>query len=327
MRSNQIDPPGSVAVPSHDAVSIDGSPNPIHLGEVSEDNEKPDWIGSWAFILVHLAVFLVFFAGFSWTALGVAVGAYVVRMFGITGGYHRYFSHRTYKTSRVFQFVMAWIGTSAAQMGPLWWAAHHRHHHRHSDTELDIHSPVVRGFFWSHVGWIMSRKYEQTDTKAIPDFAKYWELRFLDNYHIIPPACLAGFMYALGWTLERYAPGLGTNGFQMLIWGFFVSTVFLYHGTFFVNSLTHVLGSRRFKTEDHSRNNWIVAITTLGEGWHNNHHRWPHAEAQGMYWWEFDPTHYTLKVLSWFGVVWDIKKHPKWLYNLADGQADAAPAA
>jgi stearoyl-CoA desaturase (delta-9 desaturase) len=306
-----------------DAPIIDGQPNPIMVGEVDHRTERPDWMGSWSFITVHLACVLVFWAGFSWTALGVALVTYAVRAFGLTGGYHRYFSHRTYKTSRWFQFVIAYIGTSAAQMGPLWWAAHHRHHHRHSDTDQDVHSPVAHGFFWSHVGWILSRKYMETNTAAIPDFAKYPELRFIDNYHVIPPITLALGLYGLGWVLEIYAPGLGTNGFQMLVWAFFISTVCLYHATFFVNSLTHVHGTRRFETEDHSRNNWIVAITTLGEGWHNNHHRWPHAEAQGMYWWEFDPTHYTIKVLSWLGLVWDIKTHPKSLYDEAqqDGKA------
>jgi stearoyl-CoA desaturase (Delta-9 desaturase) len=291
--------------------------DPINVGEV-EDDERPDWIGGSAFIGVHLACLLAFVTGVSWAAIAMMVFTYTIRMFGITGVFHRYFSHRTYKTSRIFQFVLAWLGTSSAQQGPLWWAAHHRHHHRHSDTEEDIHSPIQRGFLWSHVGWIVCKKYEKTNFKAIPDFAKYPELCFLNNFHILPPIAFALAVYGVGALLGHYAPSLHTNGFQMLVWGFFVSTTLLYHCTFCINSLAHVLGSRRFDTKDHSRNNFFLAILTLGEGWHNNHHRCPYSERQGIYWWEIDISHYILRGLAWLGLVWDLQKPPQSIYLEAE---------
>ena len=297
--------------------------DPINVGDV-EDDERPDWIGSVAFIGVHLACLMAFWTGASWAAIGMFVFTYVLRMFGITGAFHRYFSHRTYKTSRWFQFLLGWVGTSAAQQGPLWWAAHHRHHHRHSDDEEDIHSPIQRGFYWSHVGWVICKKYEKTNVKAIPDFAKFPELRFLNNFHIIPPIVLALSVYGFGWLCARYAPGLHTNGMQMLVWGFFVSTTLLYHCTFSINSVAHVFGKRRFNTTDHSRNNFWLAVMTLGEGWHNNHHRCPYSEKQGMYWWEVDVSHYILKCLAAVGLVWDIQTHPDHLYEEAKTGGPAA---
>lgn len=307
--SKTLSAPPSSERPSHYA-------DPINVGEV-DDDERPDWIGSVAFVGVHIACLMVFYVGVSWAAIGMLAVTYVSRMFGITGGFHRYFSHRSYKTGRIFQFLLGWLGTSAAQQGPLWWAAHHRHHHRHSDKEEDIHSPIQRGFWWSHVGWVVCKKYEKTNIQAIPDFAKYPELRFLNNFHIIPPIVLALTVYGIGALLERYAPSLGTNGLQMLVWGFFVSTTLLYHWTFSINSVAHVFGRRRFETTDHSRNNWWLAIWTLGEGWHNNHHRCPYSEKQGMYWYEVDISHYILKTLSVFGLVWDLQKHPESLYHEA----------
>lgn len=270
--------------------------------------------------MVHLACLGVFAVGWSWTAVAVCVFFYVIRMFAITGGYHRYFSHRSYKTSRFFQFVLGWLGASAGQMGPLWWAAHHRHHHRHSDTEEDIHSPGLRGLWWAHVGWIMCKKYKATNVAAVKDLAKFPELMFLDKYHQLPGVVLAASMYFLGWGLEVWAPSLGVTAGQMIIWGFFISTVLLYHGTFTINSLAHIIGRRRFATSDDSRNSLFLALITLGEGWHNNHHRYPHSEKQGFYWWEIDISHYTLKALSWFGIVWDLKRPPEHIYEEADGR-------
>ncbi|MGI8907985.1 MAG: acyl-CoA desaturase [Candidatus Sumerlaeaceae bacterium] len=300
--------------------------DPINVGEV-EDDERPDWIGASAFIGVHLACLMAFYTGVSWAAAAMFVFTYTIRMFGITGVFHRYFAHRTYKTSRVFQFVLAWLGTSSAQQGPLWWAAHHRHHHRHSDEPEDIHSPIQKGFFWSHVGWIMCKKYEPTNVKAIPDFAKYPELRFLNNFHILPPIAFALAVYGFGTLLAHFAPGLHTNGFQMLVWGFFISTTLLYHCTFCINSLAHVVGWRRFDTNDHSRNNFFLAVLTLGEGWHNNHHRCPYSERQGFYWWEIDMSHYILRGLAWLGLVWDLQKPPQSIYLEAEKNQQAQPAA
>lgn len=273
------------------------------------------------FLTVHLGCLLVFVAGFSWTALGVCIALYVVRMFGITAGFHRYFSHRSYKTSRVFQFLLGLLGTSAAQRGPLWWAAHHRYHHRHSDSEVDLHSPRRHGFVWSHVGWIVSRISSPWDETEVRDLKRYPELHWLTRYHMIVPAILATVLFATGKLAAIYAPWLGVNGLQMLAWGFFVSTVLLYHGTFTINSLAHVIGYRNYQTDDDSRNHWFLALVTLGEGWHNNHHRYPASERQGFFWWEFDITHMGLKALSWLGLVWDLKTPPEQLLAEANRRA------
>ncbi|MBX7244021.1 MAG: acyl-CoA desaturase [Candidatus Sumerlaeaceae bacterium] len=276
--------------------------------------------GGLAFWGVHLACLFVFAVGFSWVALAVAMLTYWLRVFALTAGYHRYFAHRSYKTSRLFQFLMAFLGASSAQMGPLWWAAHHRHHHRFSDTEEDIHSPVISGFWWSHMGWVLSDRYNKTNYNKIPDFAKFPELRFINRFHVIAPIALAVGLYYLGAWLQVAAPSLGTSGWQLVIWGFFISTTLVYHATFFVNSLAHVVGSRRFLTRDQSRNNWFIALVTMGEGWHNNHHRYPSSAQQGFYWWEIDMSHYVLRMLSWVGLVWDLRKPPEELYDEAAGQ-------
>lgn len=267
------------------------------------------------FLLLHLAPLLAIWTGVSAAAVGVCIALYVVRMFAITAGFHRLLSHRTYQTGRVFQFLIAFVGTASYQRGPLWWSAHHRHHHLHTDTSVDIHSPVKRSVWQSHTGWFLSRESQQTDFKLVANLVKYPELRWLDKYYIVPPALLAAATFALGALLQRYAPSLGTSGWQMLVWGFFVSTVLLYHGTFTVNSLAHLYGSRRFDTADDSRNNFFVALITLGEGWHNNHHHYPSSERQGFYWWEIDIAHYVLRALSWTGVVWDLKAPPERVYR------------
>lgn len=271
---------------------------------------RVDWFRCTPLIAIHLMCLGVIWVGWSWTAVGVAVAFYFARMFAITGWYHRYFSHRTFKTSRWCQFAFALLGSSCAQRGPLWWAGHHRHHHIASDTLEDVHSPLHGGFWWAHLGWFTSRKYFAPPLKAIGDFAKYPELRFLDRFDILVPT-LAGFgMFGLGKLLEAYAPGLGTNGPQMLIWGFFISTVVLIHGTCTINSLSHQYGSQRYETGDTSRNNFWLALITMGEGWHNNHHYYAASTAQGFYWWEIDLTYYGLKALSWIGLVWDIREVP-----------------
>jgi len=279
-------------------------------------NEKIDLLASTPFFLLHLACLCALRTGVSGTALAVCLALYAVRMFAITAGYHRYFSHRSYKTSRAFQFVLGWLGAMATQKGPLWWAAHHRLHHRYSDTQDDVHSPRLRGFWWSHVGWFLCRKHNATDFRLIKDLAGYPELRFLNAYHVVPPVLLALAMYALGRLLEVQAPDLHTSGAQMLMWGYFISTVLVYHGTFAVNSLAHVIGRRRYPTRDDSRNSLIIALITFGEGWHNNHHYAPSSERQGFYAWEVDFSHYMLKLLSWCGLVWDLQTPPARAYEV-----------
>jgi stearoyl-CoA desaturase (delta-9 desaturase) len=273
-------------------------------------DEKINWTGSAGFLLVHVAGIFAFLTGVSWAAIAMCFFMYGLRMFAVTGGYHRYFSHRSYKTSRWFQFVLAFLACSSGQKGVLWWAAHHRHHHKYSDTPEDIHSPILRGFWWAHVGWVLCKKYNPTREENVKDLLIYPELRWLNRNDGIAPFTLAAAIFGFGELLRIYAPGLHTNGLQMIAWGFFTSTVLLYHGTFFINSLTHMIGRQRFKTDDYSKNSLILAIITMGEGWHNNHHRYPYAESQGIYWWELDITHGILKTLSWVGLIWDLQKHP-----------------
>ena len=262
------------------------------------------------FLLIHLACLAAIWTGASVIAVVTCLALYVVRMFAITAGFHRFFSHRTYQTGRIFGFLMAFAGTAAYQKGPLWWSSHHRRHHLHADTEDDLHSPLTRTLWRSHVGWFLHRDSQATEWALIPNLLKHRDLRFLDRFYSVPPAILAVAAFVFGSALQRYAPSLGTSGWQMLVWGFFISTVLLYHGTFTVNSLAHIFGKRRFATADNSRNNLFVALITLGEGWHNNHHHYATSERQGFYWWELDVSHYTLRVLSWFGIVWDLRRPP-----------------
>jgi stearoyl-CoA desaturase (delta-9 desaturase) len=262
-------------------------------------------------------------------AVIVAALLYLVRMFAITGFYHRYFSHRTFKTSRWLQFVFAVVASTSAQGGPLWWAAHHRHHHRSSDQPEDVHSPHQRGFLWSHLVWFMCRRHLATRTNAVRDWAKYPELRFLNRYDKLAPLALAALLFGVGEILRLTAPGLRTSGWQLLVWGFFISTVVLLHATLAINSLAHVWGRRRYATRDYSRNNLFLALITLGEGWHNNHHYCPGAVRQGFRWWEVDITYYVLCVMSWLGLVWGLRPVPGRAYAKArrvagpDGNAEA----
>jgi stearoyl-CoA desaturase (delta-9 desaturase) len=256
-----------------------------------------NWLGILPFVLVHLAVLGALWSGVTTAAVVCGIVLYVVRIFAVTGGYHRYFSHRTYKTSRVFQFVLAFLAQSTAQKGALWWAAHHRAHHRHSDKAGDLHSPVNDGFWYSHMGWLFNGTAE-TDYTMIPDFARFPELRFLNKHYLVPPVAM-GFVVFL------------TLGWSGLFIGYFASTVLTWHATFTINSLSHVFGKRRFPTIDDSRNNWLLAILTMGEGWHNNHHRFAASTRQGFYWYEVDLTFYILKVLSWLGIVWDLRPVPR----------------
>lgn len=277
--------------------------------------ERVDWRKTIPFALMHLACVPALWCGVSPLALGLCLFNYAIRMFGITAGYHRYFSHRSYKTGRLFQFGLAWLGACAAQLGPLWWAAHHRHHHLHSDTEDDAHPPGIKGFLWSHMGWIFCPRYSLTHYERMRDFAAYPELHFIERNWLLPPTLLALSTLALGWWLGQRTPQLGTNGLQLLTWGFFVSTCLLYHATFCINSMAHLWGSRRYETRDDSRNNWLLALLTLGEGWHNNHHQYPSSERQGFFWWEIDPTHYGLWLLSKLGLVWDLRSPPASAYR------------
>jgi stearoyl-CoA desaturase (delta-9 desaturase) len=249
------------------------------------------------FYAVHFLALSVFFLPWEPQWILPTLGFYFLRMFGITAGYHRYFSHRTYKMARVPQFLMALLGTLAVQKGVLWWAANHRHHHRYSDQPEDLHSPQQRGFWWSHIGWILSPKNEETRWELIKDISTYPELRFLNRFYLLPVILLGVTFYlTLGW-----------SGF---VWVFGVSTVLLWHGTFTINSLSHVYGRQRYRTGDTSRNNFWLALITLGEGWHNNHHCYQNSVRQGFYWWELDVSYLILKALSWLRITRDLKMPP-----------------
>ena len=280
-----------------------------------EGERRIDWLRVLPFAVLHLSCLGVLWVGWSPLAVAVAVLAYWVRMFAVTAFYHRYFSHRTFRTSRLVQFLFAVLGSAAAQRGPLWWAGHHRHHHRHSDTDGDLHSPREHGFWWSHMLWITTRSNFPTRLYNVSDLARFPELRVLDRFDVIIPLLLALAMYALGDYWGARFPDSGTSGGQMLVWGFSVSTVVLFHATCTINSLAHLFGSRRFATRDNSRNNLWLAFITMGEGWHNNHHRYPGSTRQGFYWWEPDATYYLLKLLSWIGLVSDLRPVPETVYN------------
>jgi stearoyl-CoA desaturase (delta-9 desaturase) len=271
--------------------------------------DRIDWARILPFVGMHLACLAVFWVGVSPVALLVALATYLARMFAITGFYHRYFSHRAFKTSRTAQFIFGLIGATAVQRGPVWWAAHHRHHHANSDLDEDLHSPSQHGFLRAHMGWFLTLRGFEPDLRLARDWMRYPELRWLDRFDVLMPVLLAACMFVLGGALS-HTPRLHTGSGQMLVWGFFVSTVLCWHATYTINSLSHLFGRQRYRTGDNSRNNWLLAILTLGEGWHNNHHYYPNAARQGFYWWEYDPTWYLLKLMSWLGLIWDLKMVP-----------------
>jgi stearoyl-CoA desaturase (delta-9 desaturase) len=255
------------------------------------------WLNPIFIAAIHAGVVVAIVRGATWKLVALAAATYFIRMFAVTAVYHRYFSHRSYKTSRLMQLLLAFLGTTAVQKGPLWWASAHRDHHRYSDTERDLHSPARRGFWYSHMGWWLGREHEQTRFERIPDLAGYPELRWLDRYHVVGPFALIAVLWL-------------AFGFDGFLWGFVVSTCVLMHATFTINSLSHVWGSRRYATTDTSRNNPVLAILTLGEGWHNNHHHYMSSANQGFFWWEIDISYYLLRALEKVGLVWELRKPP-----------------
>lgn len=269
--------------------------NPIPAAHGDDDIVYPDTI---PFLLIHLAGFAAIFTGVTWQALVMMVVLYFVRIFAIGAAYHRYFSHRAFSTSRWFQFALAFLAQTSAQKSVLWWASKHRHHHLHSDTEEDVHSPRHKGFLYSHLGWLFVPKNSEPDFDKVKDLTKYPELRWLNDYELFPALVLGVICFLVG-------------GWSGLVVGFVWSTILVYHATFAINSVAHVSGRKRYVTGDDSRNNWVLAFFTMGEGWHNNHHAFQSSVRQGFRWWEWDPTYYILKALSWTGLVWDLKKPPE----------------
>ncbi len=271
------------------------SPEPNAAVDVPADIVHPRAI---PFIVVHLSCLAAFWTGVTWQALALCVGLYWLRIFAIGAGYHRYFSHKSFSTSRAFQFVLAWLSQTTAQNSVIWWAAMHRNHHLHSDTESDTHSPRRRGFVYAHVGWIFDRRHVDPDLVRVADLTRYPELVWLRRFELVPAITTAGLCYLIA-------------GWSGLVVGFLWSTVLVYHATFCINSLAHVHGKRRYITGDDSRNNWLLALFTMGEGWHNNHHAWQSSVRQGHRWWEADATFQILRALSWIGLVWDLKAPPE----------------
>ncbi len=282
-----------------------------------EEDNRIDWVRVVPFMGLHVMCLGVIWVGFSWTALWVALGFYLLRMFAITAFYHRYFAHRAFTAPRALQFVFAVLGAAGVQRGPLWWAAQHRNHHRHADTEADVHSPVHHGFLQSHMGWFLTRGGFRTDWAVIRDLSKFPELRVLDRFDILVPLAAAIGLYFLGEWLHDAHPALHASGMQMLIWGFFVSTVALFHATVTINSLAHRFGRRRFETRDNSRNNVWLALLTLGEGWHNNHHHFPGSARQGFRWWEIDLTYYGLRLMATMGLIRHLRPVPAGLRRIS----------
>jgi len=279
-------------------------------GLAEAEKSRLDGLRTGGFVALHLACLAVVFVGFSIAALWVAVALYVVRMFFITAFYHRYFSHRAFKANRAAQFLMAVAGCTAGQRGPLWWAAHHREHHRCADTPEDPHSPDHRGMFYSHTLWFLTKGSFTPPGGRVRDWQRFPELRVLERLDWLPFAALGVGCFALGAHLETHYPGLGTGAWQMLVWGFVISTVVLYHATYTINSLAHRFGTRRYATPDSSRNNVWLAILTLGEGWHNNHHRYPASAKHGVRWWEVDLGYLGLCGLAALGLIHDLKSVP-----------------
>ena len=283
---------------------------------MNDDHAIGIGFGSITFVLVHIAALSVFWTPFSWNLVLLCLGLYWLRMFAITAGYHRYFAHRSFKTSRSFQFILAFLGASSMQKGPLWWAGHHRHHHRFSDQTEDLHSPHRDGFWWAHVGWILSSRYDETPEALIKDFVGVPELRWLNRWHLVPGILLAASLLIFG-------------GWPAFVWGFLVSTVLTWHATFAINSLTHVFGRVRYRTTDTSKNSVILALLTLGEGWHNNHHYYQTSTRQGFFWWEIDISYSILKLLSIPRIVWGLREPPERVLmsnrvDQSDGDAVAA---
>ena len=267
----------------------------IDVVQEHDDIMYPDVV---VFLAVHAGCVAAIWSGVTWQAIAICVVLYWLRMFAIGAGYHRYFSHRAYSTSRVFQFILAFLAQSSAQKSVLWWAAKHRHHHLHSDTKRDVHSPQHKGFVYSHVGWIFARQHDATDLLKVTDFASYPELMWLHKLEVLPAIMIAAICVLIA-------------GWAGLVVGFLWSTVLLYHATFCINSLAHVHGRKRYVTGDESRNNWLLALFTMGEGWHNNHHAYQSSARQGFRRWELDLTYYILRILSWLGIVWDLKVPPE----------------
>jgi stearoyl-CoA desaturase (delta-9 desaturase) len=267
----------------------------------------PNFFQIAVFWSVQVSALLVFFVPFHPALVGLWATSHFVRAVGLTLLFHRYLAHRAFKLNRVARFVWAFIGTAAMQKGPLWWAGHHVNHHKFADRDGDPHSPMVSGFYYAHIGWFLNdTRHDRVEVTnpVMRDFSPVPELALLERCFWAPPAILAAVMYLLG-------------GMPWFVWGFCLPTMTLAHSTFAINTVNHMFGSRRFETVDESRNNPVTAFFAVGEGWHNNHHRFQRAARNGFYWWEFDITWYTIKAMEAVGLAWDLQAVPARIYEEA----------
>lgn len=258
-----------------------------------------NWLHITFFVGLHFGILLAPFPGFfSWKALGVALLLYwVTGGLGITLGFHRLITHRSFQTPKWLEYVLAFCGTLACQGGPIAWVGMHRIHHLHSDQELDPHDSN-KGFFWSHIGWMFyhSPRFDDVPrfTKDIKDDPFYI---FLEKNMLLIQIALGGVLLAIG-------------GWSFVVWGIFVRLIFVWHCTWFVNSATHKFGYKTYDAGDHSTNCWWVALLTYGEGWHNNHHAFQYSARHGLQWWEIDLTWMTIQVLQFLGLATNVKLAP-----------------
>jgi len=254
--------------------------------------QKTNWAVTGVMAFLHLgAIAALFF--FSWPVVAATIFLYwMTTGLGISMGYHRLHTHRSYKVPLGLEYFFAVCGTLTLEGGPISWVATHRIHHQNSDLPGYPHSPNEGGW-WAHAGWLLTGESNHNNTRAMskyaPDLAKDRFYVWLNNYHFIPTLVLAAVLLALG-------------GLPLLLWGIFVRVVFGLHATWLVNSATHMWGGRRFATRDNSRNNWWVALMTFGEGWHNNHHAHPTSARHGLAWYEFDPSWILIKILKFLGI-------------------------
>jgi stearoyl-CoA desaturase (delta-9 desaturase) len=267
----------------------------------------PNFLQISIFWTVQVSALLAFAVPFRWAFVAVWAASHFLRAIGLTLAFHRYYAHRAFKMNRIARFVWTWIGTSAMQKGPIWWAGHHVNHHKYADRDGDPHSPMVSGVYYAHIGWFLNdTKHDKLEANnpVLRDFSKIPEIAFIEKYFFLPPLTLAIAMFAIG-------------GLPLLVWGFCLPTMTLAHATFAINTVNHMFGSRRFETVDESRNNPVTAFFAVGEGWHNNHHRYQRAARNGFYWWEFDATWYVIRAMKAVGLVWEVQAVPKRIYEEA----------
>jgi stearoyl-CoA desaturase (delta-9 desaturase) len=261
--------------------------------------------------LIHFITLAgIILIGISWLDFIILLISYYLGMLIVSISSHRYFSHKSFKTSRIFQFLLGWLTCTTVQRGPIWWASVHRHHHKYSDTSKDFHSPMT-GFWHSHMGWLTDPKIINIDYRNVKDLTRYPELLWLDKWFDIPIIMMILFLGLFGFYLEVNYPNLGVSPAEMIVYSFLGRTVLLWHATFSINSLMHLVGKQRFATGDTSKNSLLLSLVTVGDGWHNNHHRYPSSARNGFYWWEIDVSYYLIKLLALLGLIWDIKPVPQ----------------